>query len=159
MAFNPKPLNDLENFILEIKNSIPSWIKEVIEKNKDVILDMQLQGQFDKGKDSEGNNLFPPYASSTKKRKRRKGQPTNRVTLKDTGMFYKSVEVEVRNDEFEIKSDIDYSEYLIERYNTEYDVFFYGAIFGLTPSHLEDFTKNFIVPYIKIKINDKIAES
>ena len=159
MAFNPKPLNDLETFVLEIKNSIPSWIKEVIEQNKDVILDLQIQGQFDKGKDSEGNNLFPPYALSTKKTKRRKGQPTDRVTLKDTGMFYKSVEVEVRSDEFELKSELYYSVYLVKKFDINYNIFRYGAIFGLTPRHLEDFTKNFIVPYIKIKINDKIAES
>ncbi len=150
MAFNPKPLNDLEKFILEIKNSIPTWIKEVVEQNKDVILDLQLQGQFDKGKDSEGKKLVPPYALSTRKKKRKKGQPTNRVTLKDTGKFYESVKVEVRSDEFEIKSAINYSIYLVKKY---------GAIFGLTPSNLEDFTKNFVVPYIKTKINDKIAES
>ena len=64
---------------------------------------------FDYGEDSRGVQLASiggSYAPSTIAIKRRKGQPSNRVTLKDTGDFYKSFEVVVKpNASFLIDSD------------------------------------------------------
>lgn len=64
---------------------------------------------FDYGEDARGVQLAAVgggYAPSTIRIKSRKGQPTNRVTLKDTGDFYKSFDVQVKpNADFSITSD------------------------------------------------------
>ena len=150
MGFNPKKLNELEALVLQIRDSIPAWIKAAVENNKEVIIDLQTQVQMYQGNTSEDSEILPPYAESTKKRKLANQQPIDRVTLKDTGKFYESIEVDVRNDEFEIKSPIQYSIYLVRKY---------GAIFGLTPKNLEKFVLDYIVPEIKKNIDELIAES
>jgi hypothetical protein len=43
------------------------------------------------GMNKKGKKIKPPYASSTKRIKNKKGQPTDRVTLKDTGKYYSSI--------------------------------------------------------------------
>lgn len=54
------------------------------------IIELNTQYQlFQLGVNSEGEKLGD-YSSYTKILKERKGQPTDRVTLKDTGEFYKS---------------------------------------------------------------------
>tara|TARA_R110000824_G_scaffold158397_3_gene332216 strand:- start:67 stop:513 length:447 start_codon:yes stop_codon:yes gene_type:complete len=64
---------------------------------------------FDYGEDSRGIQLMATggtYAPSTIRIKKKKRQPTNRVTLKDTGDFYKTFEVIVKpNASFSIKAD------------------------------------------------------
>lgn len=77
-----------------------SIVFEVIGNDKEFqeeILDLNRLGQlFTKGEDNQGTDLNQltqsgfGYAESTKAIKRRKGQPTSRVTLFDTGDFYKS---------------------------------------------------------------------
>lgn len=52
---------------------------EMIEANR---------AQMDAGMKADGNEIYPPYAPLTIAIKRMKGQPTDRVTLKDTGSFY-----------------------------------------------------------------------
>jgi phage gpG-like protein len=56
------------------------------------------------GKDSSNARMSPLYALSTKKLKARKGQPTNRVTLKDSGMFHASITAEAARDALVIGS-------------------------------------------------------
>lgn len=66
---------------------------EVVRDNADIqnlILDLNRFNQlFDKGIDSEGQDLGE-YTPFTIQIKTGKGQPVDRVTLKDTGAFYDS---------------------------------------------------------------------
>lgn len=48
-----------------------------------------------------------PYAASTIKRKQRKGQPTDRVTLKDTGDFYATISAQASESFVSIEGDTD----------------------------------------------------
>lgn len=70
-------------------------------KTKKFITDLNTKVQlFDYGENNEGVQLSAigrPYAPSTIRIKARKGQPSNRVTLKDTGDFYKTFDVQVKN--------------------------------------------------------------
>ena len=74
------------------------------------ITDLNTKVQlFDQGEDSRGIQLSAvggSYSPTTIRIKARKNQPSNRVTLKDTGDFYKSFEVLVKpNADFSIDSD------------------------------------------------------
>jgi hypothetical protein len=76
-----------------------------------------------------GRPTKPDYAQSTIARKRRKGQPTNRVTLKDTGKFHISLKVDYREKEFELTSDDTKRVYLERKYGRD--------IYGLTDANLQ----------------------
>tara|TARA_R110002020_G_scaffold319338_3_gene535237 strand:- start:1599 stop:2048 length:450 start_codon:yes stop_codon:yes gene_type:complete len=74
------------------------------------ITDLNTKVQlFDMGEDSRGVQLASiggSYAPSTIRIKARKNQPSNRVTLKDTGEFHKSFDVQVKpNANFTITAD------------------------------------------------------
>lgn len=69
-----------------------NWAKlrsDALEKTKEIALDIITDDQlFDKGIDGDGNKLPLPYAPFTIDIKKLLGQPTDRITLKDTGSFY-----------------------------------------------------------------------
>jgi len=82
-------------------------IIEEITKQKETqeFLIFVLQEQlFQTGEDGKGNSLgsYSPFTIAIKKRK---GQPTDRVTLKDTGEFYRSYVVKPFNGGFIIDAD------------------------------------------------------
>ena len=64
---------------------------------------------FDQGEDSRGIELAAvggSYALSTIRIKKKKRQPSNRITLKDTGKFHKSFDIQVKpNANFTITAD------------------------------------------------------
>lgn len=57
-----------------------------------IIKTMQDQ-LFESGEDGNGESLGE-YSATTTAIKRRKGQPTDRITLKDTGFFYSTYSIE-----------------------------------------------------------------
>lgn len=76
-------------------------------KFQDLIIRLNTEDQlFDKGIDSVGKSLGT-YAEFTIKQKKAKGQPTAHVTLKDTGDFYGTWTVTVRNGTIFIEADGD----------------------------------------------------
>ena len=103
--------------ILEIalklsKTNVTATLVKILNQKstQKFITDLNTKVQlFEYGEDSRGVQLASiggSYAPSTIEIKRRKGQPSNRVTLKDTGDFYKSFEVVVKpNASFLIDSD------------------------------------------------------
>jgi len=48
-----------------------------------------------------------PYAANTIRQKKREGKPTDRVTLRDTGEFYKSISVKGLRRAFRISADFE----------------------------------------------------
>lgn len=86
-----------------------------LDKNPEIqkrILDLvRIEQLFKRGIDGEGTDLNTltqsgfGYAASTKERKRRKNLPTNRVTLFDTGQFYKSFRLILNRSEFHIEAN------------------------------------------------------
>lgn len=60
--------------------------------------------QLYQGLRSDEEPIVPPYSPTTIARKKKKSQPSNRVTLKDTGDFYKGILLDVRQDVFVLES-------------------------------------------------------
>lgn len=84
--------------------------------------------QLDSGQASDGSEVQPSYRPSTIERKKRKGQPYDRVTLKDEGDFHASFFVRFGSDEFEIEATDQKRVYLERKYGTD--------IYGLSPENL-----------------------
>ena len=151
MAYNDAILNSLEATVNKLKEAINPSIRESVDKNKNIIKTAQTDEQMFLGITAGGSSIRPfPYAKSTINYKRRKGQPTDRITLKDSGDFYESIQVEARPVDFVISTQITYSIFLVARY---------ADILGLTAENLGLFVQNFTMPIIKKNYNDIIAES
>jgi hypothetical protein len=72
---------------------------------KDEIIRLNTEEQlFRRGIDSEGKSLGT-YSPFTVEIKKKKGQPTNRITLKDTGEFYDSFRVTANRVSITIDAD------------------------------------------------------
>lgn len=72
------------------------------------IILQNTRGQLFEGIDAEGTlleSIGGDYTAYTIEIKDRKNQPSDRVTLKDTGEFYKSFSVDVGDDEFTINAN------------------------------------------------------
>jgi len=134
-----------ERKLKELKSSINKGIQTSIDKNKDVLIDKQT-GQFDEGKDSMNVNFVPSYAASTVQAKRRKGQPTNRVTLNDSGDLYDSITIKANTNQAIISTNIEYFKYLVVHYNN-------NTILGIQDDVMEAFLVRYTLPEIENNFN------
>ena len=60
-----------------------------------------------------------PYAPKTIQNKKRKGQPTTRVTLRDTGAFHESMYVVFDSEGFYVTASDEKTEELVKKYGEE----------------------------------------
>lgn len=124
-------LRNLEYRLRAFKDSLPMLLEEIIRDKEDVIIsaitDDQLYRRGINGRDEKIMN-YMPYRPSTIRKKQKKGQPTTRVTLKDTGEFYKSIFMVFDSEGFYITSSDEKAKYLIKKYGK--------SIFRLTDKNL-----------------------
>lgn len=101
------------------------------------------RAQLWRGFDSSGLKMVPPYAKSTRKYKKKRGQPVNRVTLKDRSDFYNSIRANASPQGLMIGSDrmvkgFDLAGFLDARYGHG------DSIYGVTPKSREKLLKQSI---------------
>lgn len=84
----------------------------------DVYISQQKEQLFD-GIRSDGKDITPPYAYATVVIKSMKGQPYDRVTLKDTGNFYAGIYADPQGDKMYIDSRDSKANALQEKYGDE----------------------------------------
>ena len=113
--------------LLEMKKRIES-LKVIeltgksIRQTDDDLVGWQQEQMF-QGKKKTGGVIKPFYRPVTKRIKKAKGQPYDRVTLKDTGAFYDAMIVDVGTDVYNISSEDNKAGDLEAKYST--------AIWGL----------------------------
>ena len=91
---------------------------------------------------------YAPYSPLTIAIKEEKGQPTNRVTLRDEGDFESSFYLEVNNTQFEIKAADWKTEELIKKYGRQ--------ILGLTTENIGSLIWQYIYPDLLKQLNNTI---
>jgi hypothetical protein len=74
---------------------------------------------FNKGERADGAAITPPYTAFTKAVKSQTGQPTNRVTLRDTGAFHRSVSVQWQATEFKLVANDPKTPDLVRKYSLQ----------------------------------------
>lgn len=124
-------LRNLQYRLRRFKDDLNKHLEDIILSKEEEIINIVTQEQlFKEGINGKGIKImdYRPYRPSTIKAKIRKGQPTNRVTLRDTGEFYKSMFLVFEPDGFYITSSDDKAKYLIKKYGEE--------IFRITDSNL-----------------------
>lgn len=111
-------LRNLVYRLRKFKDILDDELTLEILNNEDLITEM-IRNQLYSGNDGYTMSIQPPYALSTIKRKLKKGQPIDRVTLRDTGEFYKSLHVAFDEDGFFVaSSDQELSNILKARYGS-----------------------------------------
>lgn len=135
----------------ELKDLINPTVQKTFEDNELVVIDYNVNKQlYDKGEDSKSSVIRPAYTPFTIRMKIKKNQPTDRVTLKDSGYLHSQIKVIARGDEVEITTSVPYAEKLFKKYGDD--------ILGIQKELLEEFTNRYIVPNLKKALDDKIAE-
>lgn len=109
------------------QGGLTAIIQEEIINESTFVMDLNRDTQlYDKGIKSDGERL-PEYTRFTKTIKKSKGQPYDRMTLRDTESFHKKFFLKMDNMKFRIDSTDKKRNKLVERFT--------GFIFGLTPDN------------------------
>lgn len=140
-------LNNLITRLKQFENVLLMAIEKAIRDNEEFILALNYEDQlYDKGIDRDGKKLSPPYAESTIKRKKRKNQPTGRVTLRDENVFHRSFYIYYGTDNFQIMTTDPIEPFLTYRYGE--------TILGLTDENLSYVIEKIIAPVIMEKLKE-----
>lgn len=144
-------IRNLTYRLRRFKEILNDELRDEILENADAIIEMIAQNQlYEHGIEGRGVSImsYHPYAPRTIIKKQKKGQPYDRVTLRDTGEFHASLRVESDENGFYIVSSDEKAEYLLKRYGT--------TIFRLTDENLKELLYNYIRPSLAEKLKSKI---
>lgn len=138
-----KKITDLRKRVADFNEALTSGrlMQDVIWSNDAYIVDMNAEEQlFERGINRLGVEImdYAPYSPVTIEIKEAKGQPTNRVTLRDEGDFESSFFLEVGDKQFEIKASDFKTEDLIKKYGRQ--------ILGLTDENIAILIWQYIYP-------------
>lgn len=138
-----KVITDLRKRVADFNDALTSgrMIQNIIWENEAYIVDMNAEEQlFEQGINRLGVEIsdYAPYSPVTIEIKEAKGQPTNRVTLRDEGDFESSFFLEVGTKQFEIKASDWKTEELIKKYGRQ--------ILGLTDENIAILIWQYIYP-------------
>lgn len=112
----------MEKFDIVAEESLEAVIRQIEPLIIQIVTEEQMYERGEKSVDGEPAPIVPPYRPRTIRRKMKKGQPYDRVTLRDTGKFHRSLRVHYTTNGFYVYSPsgaVKYSKYLESRYGKE----------------------------------------
>lgn len=104
------------------EDELPYYLRDIIMDKEDVIVSAVADDQmYRRGINGRGVKIasYAPYTRNTIRIKKRKGQPTTRVTLRDTGDFHLYLGVMYTPEGFYIDSGDKKTDELLEKYGKE----------------------------------------
>lgn len=107
-------------------------------------MEVKQREQLFSGETAQGTDIQPPYRPLTVAIKMEKGQPYDRVTLRDTGSFYQGLYVRVDSSTITTDSTDEKTMKLKEKYGEQ--------IFGLNDKFASEVMRETIRPVFKAKI-------
>lgn len=141
--------DDARRKIAELKDLVNPIVQDTFEEYKSLIISFNADSQmFEKGQDAKGSLIRPAYKPMTIKMKKKKGQPYDRVTLRDKGKFHRELEVIPHATYVEIKSNVEYSKYLIKKYGEN--------ILGIQEELLRDFVTKYVRPNLQSQLRERL---
>lgn len=123
-------------------------VKAVLSNEEEIIEAITQDQLYNRGVDGDDVEImsYKPYAPSTIKKKIKKGQPYDRVTLRDTGKWYKSLKLVYDVDGFILVSTDNKHKYLVERYGPK--------ILKLDKANLNRVIKDKVRPILVTKLKE-----
>ena len=95
-------ITNLIDNLNKYKDNINEYMEDITRSIEDEIKEINVHQQYDLGQVRNGDAITPEYAESTIRYKRRKGQPTDRVTLQDTGQYHDTFKIRYEDEGFEL---------------------------------------------------------
>lgn len=146
-------IDDLLKRVVKFNDELTSGrlVQKIIWDNEAYIIDMNAEEQlFEQGINRLGVEIsdYAPYSPETIAIKEAKGQPTNRVTLRDEGDFESSFYLEAGDKQFEIKAADWKTEELIKKYGRQ--------ILGLTDENISILIWKYIFPDLMAETKKQI---
>lgn len=129
----------------QIRDDLPRKVDIIIQNNARFIIGQFKLRLYNKGTDGEGK-LIGNYTKKTIESKKKKGQKTSFVTLKDTGDFYGSLFLAKRGENYEITSSDPKAERLFEQYG--------DSILDLTEQETEKIILDIVIPQLQQVLYD-----
>lgn len=125
-------------------------ILDASKQEKQSIIDLQEE-QLSDGLASQGDEINPPYAQETIRRKKESGMRWDVVTLQQTGAFRRKEYVKFGKEGFEPWSRDKKTAMLVEKYYGNRG----GQVFGLSPESQAIFGQ-IILPLMQQKFRDRL---
>ncbi len=145
------PIQSMINALRDFRQRKDFYVLECVRENEAVVIDANAEEQlFERGENRLGVSIadYQPYSPVTVEEKRLRGQPYNRVTLRDTGDFESSFYIRYMDDGFEITASDWKTDDLVRKYGRE--------IFGLNRENLDDLARSYILPFLREKLVETI---
>lgn len=147
----PKYYNaSMRNLVYRLRKFKPileQCLKEEIENHADILCQWTRERLWI-GLDGYLKSIKPPYAQRTIKKKLRKGQPVDRVTLRDTGEFYASFYIEFDADGFRVVSNDEKAKFLLAKYGEQ--------ILRISNGDFNYFIREYIRPILMKRLKEYI---
>lgn len=115
-------LRNLEYRLRAFKDNLPMLLEDIVRDKEDVIVSAIADDQlYRRGINGRGEKImsYAPYKPKTIQIKKKKGQPTTRVTLRDTGAFHNSMFVVFDAEGFYVTANDKKASKLINKYGDE----------------------------------------
>lgn len=148
-----KGLDAIQNKIdrlQDFQSKANKYSVDAIEENKAIVLDMNFEEQlFEEGINRNDVPImdYKPYSPVTEMIKAQKGQPYDRVTLRDKGDFGDEGDLQRNSDvEIEIISNDEKSPWLQHKYGKE--------ILGLKEDNMEEMREYYVKPFMIDKLKE-----
>lgn len=142
------PLTAVKEALIKVsdQNFILSLVKEIVQENTHVIEELN-RDQLNSGINADSTEIEPEYTELTQRIKASKGQPFDRVTLKDKGNVHKSIKAKVFQKSFEmIAGDPKVPELIVK----------YGEMWlGLSEDSQQIFIDQTLLPELSAKLRLK----
>lgn len=135
----------------KFKDDLPRLLEQAIyEKEQEIVSAIANDQLYRRGITGKGVKImdYEPYAKATISIKRKKGQPTTRVTLRDTGSFHENMFVVVDEEGFYVTSSDEKTEALKARYGDD--------IFRLTNENLTRLVRSHIKKVIVKQLKQEL---
>lgn len=142
-----KIIDDKIENLMAFEDSINDTVRQIIVEKEPVIVELNAVDQLYISGVTRNNDFiagYLPYRPRTIRIKRKKGQPIDRVTLRDTGDFHRSFAVIADNVEFLIGATDWKVDELVNKYGNE--------ILGLTDVNLDKLVWEHIYPELMNKL-------
>ena len=101
--------------IIGVSENLILWVEEILE---DVEIEKLVKEQLEEGRKGD-DTLLPLYSYMTRQEKERKGRPSDRITLLDTGDFWNSFFATIYQGSIEVDAKDWKRDMLVERYGEE----------------------------------------
>lgn len=128
------------------------FLRELVIRNEDYILGLNKSQLNDQGVNAHGEKImdYAPYSPYTVKLKKEKGQPFDRVTLRDTGKFQAGFKLIVTPKTFRVTSTDSKTPQLVEKYGP--------YIFGLSTENKEKLIQDVLLPGLFDYMNKSLQQ-